>query len=251
MTIPVMSSRFFMCPSSADAAPSSVRPAPVSTRACMWIERTHRYVHLMRQTSQALGLLGQGLARRSMPTCPILTVLPDRETMAFVVAYAVTPQFSGYAIGGRNTFTARARRSNSAVLEWTNGPWLQSMTVQTCASFGSPVTRTRIARRLVRCFAAAATAPLPMSPPLPMMRQGVDAGDDSAPEEAVTTSADELTAAAALTITQSTMRSTLTRRQEGAITSLRSPWPRHSNPAGIDCPGDCSELPERHLGDAR
>jgi hypothetical protein len=42
MTIPVMSSRFFMCPSSADGARPSVRPAPVSARACMWIERTHR-----------------------------------------------------------------------------------------------------------------------------------------------------------------------------------------------------------------
>jgi hypothetical protein len=48
MTIPVMSSRFFMCPSSADGAPPSVRPAPVSRRACMWIDRTHRYVRLMR-----------------------------------------------------------------------------------------------------------------------------------------------------------------------------------------------------------
>jgi hypothetical protein len=38
----VMSSRFFMSPSSADGAPLSVRPAPVTTRACMWIERTHQ-----------------------------------------------------------------------------------------------------------------------------------------------------------------------------------------------------------------
>ena len=39
MTIPVMSSRFFMCPSSVNGTLPSVRSAPVYTGAYMWIER--------------------------------------------------------------------------------------------------------------------------------------------------------------------------------------------------------------------
>jgi hypothetical protein len=39
MTIPMMSSRFFMCPSSVNGTLPSVRPAPVYTGAYMWIER--------------------------------------------------------------------------------------------------------------------------------------------------------------------------------------------------------------------